>query len=388
MSNLQKGIEREIDLFTEAILSDGGSIPEVSAAAFCKARKKLKYTAFEELSELVADSYYEEGADVVRYWKGKRVLGIDGSNIEMPWSESIEKRFGVFKERLDGKKVCMSRSLLVYDTLNHITLYGALGDMQESETSMLWDCIDKLPLYTNDILVFDRNYASHLLMFYLKQMGVSFCFRMKKEAWKQVRHFYNDGQHSTVITLEMPAYDKKTASDWGITLQKIKCRLIRIELDNGETEILLTDLLDKQQYSNKDMKELYNYRWSIEELYKTFKHKVCIENFSGKSLQAVLQDFYIKIFIMNLTAVAIQPINEALKKQPVKVKYKHQASIIGAISRLKKAVVSFFLTNNIGKAVSKLLEDIAKRTLPIRPGRKRMRHAQPKRRYHMNYKPT
>ena len=42
MTNLQKGLQREIALFSEAIQSEGGSIPEVSKAAFCKARKKLK----------------------------------------------------------------------------------------------------------------------------------------------------------------------------------------------------------------------------------------------------------------------------------------------------------------------------------------------------------
>ena len=50
MTNLQKGLQREIALFSEAIQSEGGSIPEVSKAAFCKARKKLKPTAFTQLS--------------------------------------------------------------------------------------------------------------------------------------------------------------------------------------------------------------------------------------------------------------------------------------------------------------------------------------------------
>ena len=39
MTNLQKGIQREIALFKDARELDGGSIPEVSKAAFCKARK-------------------------------------------------------------------------------------------------------------------------------------------------------------------------------------------------------------------------------------------------------------------------------------------------------------------------------------------------------------
>src|SRR5271170_7095802 len=46
MTNLQKSIQREISLFVDAIELDGGSIPEVSKSAICKARRKLQPTVF------------------------------------------------------------------------------------------------------------------------------------------------------------------------------------------------------------------------------------------------------------------------------------------------------------------------------------------------------
>jgi hypothetical protein len=115
---------------------------------------------------------------------------------------------------------------------------------------------------------------------------------------------------------------------------------------------------------------------------------VCIENFSGKSEKAVLQDFYVKIFIMNLTAVAVRPINEALKKQPVKVKYVHQVNFIEAIATMKKAVVSFFVTGKITQAIKRVVRRLTDITEPIRPGRKFKRNHQPKRKHYMNYKPV
>jgi hypothetical protein len=115
---------------------------------------------------------------------------------------------------------------------------------------------------------------------------------------------------------------------------------------------------------------------------------VCIENFSGKSEKAVLQDFYVKIFIMNLTAVAVRPINEALKKQPVRVKYAHQVNFIEAIATMKKAVVSFFLTGKITQAIKRVVRRLTDITEPIRPGRKFKRNHQPKCKHYMNYKPV
>jgi Transposase DDE domain len=386
MSNLQKAIQREIALFKDAIEFDGGSIPEVSKAAFCKARNKLKPTVFVALSDIVLDEFYQ--SELVQRWRGYRIIGIDGSTGELPNSYQIQDKYGVFKYRDDGKAICMGRMLLVHDTLNHMTLAGSIDKMEESETSMLWQCLPGLDLNKKDLLVFDRYYASHLLFFYLQKRGVQFCFRMKKNWWKVVESFYNSGKDSKVVTLELPAKDKAQATTLGITKTKLKCRLTRIELEGGETEILLTSLLNEEILSVADTKELYGLRWPVEDAYKTFKHRVCVENFSGKSAKSVLQDFYVKIFIMNLTAAAVRPINDVLKKPSVKLKYTYQVNLIEAIATMKRAVVSFFITKHISKALKRLFERMSNITEPVRPGRKFKRKHLPKRKHHMNYKPV
>lgn len=383
MTNLQKGIQREIALFSEAILSEGGSVPEVSKAAFCKARKKLKPSAFVALSDIVLQKFYE--SDQPLLWHGHRLLAVDGSSAELPNSEEIQEHFGVFATRNDGKKTCVGRSLMVYDTLNHLTLHGALESMNESETSMLRKALPDMDLKGNDLLIFDRYYASHLLFFYLQKRNTQFCFRMKKNWWKVVETFYNSGAESKIICLQLPKKDKADADALGIAATEIQVRLVRVALEGGETEILLTSLTD-ETITAANLKELYGLRWPVEECYKTFKHKVCIENFSGKSLKAVLQDFYVKIFIMNLTAVAVRPINAALKKESVKVKYVHQVNFIEALATMKKAVVSFFVTHKIEAALKRIVRRLTNNTQPIRPGRKAKRTHQQKRKHHMNYK--
>ena len=386
MTNLQKGLQREINAFVEAIQSEGGSIPEVSKAAFCQARKKLKATAFVELSQIVIEKFYQ--SDQVQQWHGYRLLAVDGSTVELPNSKEIQEEYGVFRHRQDGKAVCMARTLMIYDTLNHMTLHGGITTMEQSETSLLWQGLEHIDLGRRDLLIFDRYYASHLLFFYLHKRGVQFCFRMKSQWWKVVEKFCGSGKNSDVITLRLPDSDQSEAERLGITKSKLKVRLVKIELESGETEILLTSLVNEDAFTLPDLKELYGLRWPVEESYKTFKHKVCIENFSGKSHKAVLQDLYVKIFIMNLTAVAVRPINEALKKQAVKVRHVRQVNIVEAIATLKKAVVSFWITRRISSALQRVARRLSKITEPIRGGRKFKRHHQPKRKYYMCYKPV
>lgn len=62
-------------------------------------------------------------------------------------------------------------------------------------------------------------------------------------------------------------------------------------------------LLDEATYLSTWFKHLYHLRWSVEESYKREKCCLEIENFSGLSAHAVKQDFYAKLFVLNLTAI-------------------------------------------------------------------------------------
>jgi len=212
MTNLQKALQREILLFKEAIEADGGSIPEVSNAAFCKARKKLKPEVFTALSDIVIENFYKSSQS--KKWQCYRVIAIDGSTIELPSTSEVKAHYGVLSHRDDGKSVCMGKMLMVYDTLNHITLHGQMGIFNQGEQTMFWKCLPELKLDNKDILVFDRAYASHLLLFYLQKRGVQFCFRMRSN-WTEVRRFERSGKKNGIVTFILPQENKKTGnSPW------------------------------------------------------------------------------------------------------------------------------------------------------------------------------
>ena len=281
----------------------------------------------------------------------------------------------------------MAQGLTIYDSLNKITLYAGLENIKTSESAMLYKALPECNLDKNDILVMDRYYPSVLLCFFLQKLNTQFCFRMKIGGWNLVKAFVKSAEDSRIITIVLRGDNKKKGADLGIYRTHLKCRLTRVVLDSGQIEVLLTSMLDEQAISVADTKELYGLRWSTEDEFKTYKNKVCVENFSGKSELAVRQDFYAKILIMNLVAVAIKPINTALG-QEIKEKYVHQVNLIESIASLKKAVVSFFVTNKIKNAVQKLITRIAKITEPIRKNRKFKRKFKDKRRYYMTQKPV
>jgi hypothetical protein len=54
----------------------------------------------------------------------------------------------------------------------------------------------------------------------------------------------------------------------------VQVRAVKVKLSTGETEVLLTSLMDKDKYPNEIFKELYFLRWGIETHYGVLKNLV------------------------------------------------------------------------------------------------------------------
>ena len=83
---------------------------------------------------------------------------------------------------------------------------------------------------------------------------------------------------------------------------EVKVRLVRIRLDDGQDEILITNLYDTKAYTLPVLKELYFLRWPVETIYGYLKNELQIECFSGISPISIGQGFYANIFVFNLQA--------------------------------------------------------------------------------------
>jgi len=124
--------------------------------------------------------------------------------------------------------------------------------------------------------------------------------------------FEGKGRDSQIVTLFPP--NIKETRELGLPTQ-IKVRFVRLKLDTGETEILVTSLIDEDLYITSDFKELYNLRWGIETFYSIVKTRLSLENFTGKSAESVKQDFYATIYITGLESILTAVLIKNWKKK-------------------------------------------------------------------------
>ena len=126
---------------------------------------------------------------------------------------------------------------------------------------------------------------------------------------------------------------------------------------------------DQQKFKYDSFKDLYHDRWPIEEDYKVMKCRIEIENFSGKSVLSVYQDFHAKVFSKNIIAAFTFSANEEIATKTEDCKHKYKTNFTHAISNMKHAIVLLFIRLNIKELIQDMHEEYVKIKEPIRPNR-------------------
>ncbi len=272
----------------------------VTSSAYTQARKKLKHTAFKELNENVL-STFAENASLNRY-KGYLLQGVDGSKLNLPDYPEIAEFFGrILNTNQTGMVRYYSSGLFLarYDVLNKVCVSSILVSGNTYEGDAFVNMMQPLSHPTKDqtIMIFDRGFASQEMIRYLESRGQLYVIRIPRNSFKE----------SQTMFISQEERDKT------VVIGGHQVRLVRVELSSGEVEVLATNVLN--DLSVEDLKEIYHHRWGVETFFDVMKNRLGLENFTGKTLESVLQDFWSTIFVCNLEASCTHEINQELQTQ-------------------------------------------------------------------------
>ena len=361
--NFRKGTNRdELEQFFETITDDPTSVTPVSEAAFCRARQKLKPEALVTLNNVLLDSANQQIAQ--QRWRGLRVLAVDGSTGRLPDFLAIEEYFG----KPSGSGVPLARFSRLFDVLNDQILHAdmvpyATGERELAAEYLLYSSPD-------DLFLYDRGYPAFWLFAFHAQEQRHYCARVRHDFHSEVKAFVADGAKERIVVLTPNTASARQCREGHLPADPLRVRLIRVELESGEVEVLITSLLDTKAYPYRAFAKLYALRWGIEENYKREKQRLEIENFSGRSPWVLLQDFHAKIFAQNLTAIFVR-----LAQWLADARYQHRRhgyriNFANALSKMKNNLVRLFLETSPLDLSWRLLQRMADAVVAVRPGRK------------------
>ncbi len=391
MWNTSKTLSIEIKRFLKEI-----KLKEVnySKQAYSKARMKIKHSGYIELNDALLDEYYSDGE--YKKYKGYRLLGIDGTEIELQHGEEINKEFGaVFTNK---ETINASKSVVVYDLLNELILDAKLNMYNSSERKSAIEQLKRIRKegkQREDIIVSDRGFPSLELFNELLSEGYDFIIRYNgKEFLKETQALIESDKAEMEIEIPLREGNKRkenTAIKEQLKKgypEKIRLRIIKIKLREKVTEYLITSLLS--EFSIDDFKEIYNLRWN-EEVYFDFQKNVMeVENFSGKTVESVKQDYYSRVLVGNLHNLIVSEAQEEIDEETkVNEKLKYDQYKINknlSYGLMKDSIMKLLTSKNWKKEYNRLIKEAKKHKIAVIKNRSFPRKKKGNLKYPMNKK--
>ena len=359
----------------------------VSASAFVQQRDKIPWTVMEEIFE----SFNSKCKDTKTY-KGYRVLAIDGTTINMARNPKSDS-FVINNSTPKGYNQLHVNPL--YDVLNKTYQYCVIQPQpQQDEVGALLFMMKWYEFKEKTLIVADRGYESYNIFAHIQNTpNTDFLIRVKQDrtAMREIGKLPMtelDTNVSFTITTTQTKEDKENgyillqtrkkedriyssktrAGRWDFpSPYPMKIRVVRFKLDTGEYETLATSL--PRSITLAEIKELYHARWGIETAFRELKYGIGLVNLHGKKDDFVRQEIFSAMIMSNFCS---RIVNEVVVRKNDANIHEYKVNMTMAIHICRQ----FFRTKDAD--AKKLLQDIARYTEPVRPGRRDERNIKAK----------
>lgn len=355
LKGISRALQLELDDFFEEL---GAKEDTVTKQAFSKTRANLNPDVVKASFELTTKTICE--CDDLALFKGKyRLCAIDGSDIALNNAPALKEHFGCSGGKSDATTALAS---VCYDTLNNVILDAGLypyGTSERDGATANIKTVQTLPIPrgAQNLYIFDRGYPSKSLLAELIDGNIKFLMRVRKK-----------------FNIDFDLVEKKEKVVFTQEDKEYTVRVFRVELDSGESELLVTNLQGKH-LKRSEIKELYFTRWKIETKFDSLKNKLELENMSGRRPVTVYQDFWAKLDLANTIAAAEFVTNDGITRNTADSgnKYKKTTNENRLISIFSKRYLDLLSETDTEKRVALFDEfaaDVAKHPEDVKPNRK------------------
>lgn len=385
-----KAFSRKSSLTPETLIrlligAEGGSLDrvvhaagiQVTASAVTQRRAQLDPAVF----RAAFDNFNASCTDNLLF-HDYRLLAVDGTTINLPRnpaSPSFVCHDGI------PNGVNQLHLTPFYDILSRTFVDAVIQpEPKKDEIGALITMLKRRDFTQKSLIIADRGFESYNAIAHLQEKAnVDFLIRVKqsRSAMREVAKLpmleldcdvsfsicttqkNADKANKNYVFLQVPKKSRPGSStrrgrwDFG-NYYPMKFRICRFQLDNGEFETVATSL--PRSFTLEDVKTLYHLRWGIETSFRDLKYTLGLVNLHGRSDAFAEQEVYANLTAFNF---ASRVCREVVVRQPknginaYKVNFKMAVTLCKEFIRTPKA------------DGEKLMREIARYTVPIRPGR-------------------
>lgn len=288
----RRGYSLLLDGFWEQARCAGIALPceePVSAAAFCKARRKLKPQLLAALLKMVGMEAGQRHTAQLK-WHGRRIFAVDGMRHNLQRGSELSEHFGV----PHGGHCPQMLVSVLYDVLGRLPVAATIAPGASCERQEL---LKLLPhLQKGDVVVLDRGYPSFEVLHALHEAGIEFVIRVPKaSSFEAIQVFQESGGDDYRVLV----HPSQAAARAGVESLNLRC--VSLDVGGDDPWLLLTSLR-RSEITLSQMKQIYHLRWEIEELYKLLKSDAfSLRQMHAQSVGGVEQELLAQ---MLLTAIS------------------------------------------------------------------------------------
>ena len=365
--------------------AEGGSLDkvlhaagiQVTASAVTQRRAQIDPIVF----RAVFDSFNADCVDDLLF-QGYRLFAVDGTTVNLPRnpaSPSFVCHEGI------PKGVNQLHLTPLYDILARTFSDAVIQpEPKKDEIGALLTMLNRNDFQQKTLIIADRGFESYnLIAHLLEKPNADFLIRVKqsRSAMREVAKLpmleldcdvsfsicttqkNADKANKNYVFLQVPKKSRPGSStrrgrwDFG-NYYPMKFRICRFQLDNGEFETVATSL--PRSFTLEDVKALYHMRWGQELAFRDIKYSLGLVNLHGRSDAFAEQEIYANLTAFNFTSRICRKV---VVRQPKDGIYAYKVNFKMAVALCKEFI------RTPGADPEKLIQEIARYTVPIRPGR-------------------
>ncbi|MEA5095490.1 IS4 family transposase IS1675 [bioreactor metagenome] len=348
-----------------------------TSSAFVQQREKILPEALEYLFHSFTSSSVNP-----KYYKGFRILAIDGSDVNIAYDPKDAENHIVKVENTKGYNILHLNAM--YDLCSRVYVDSIVQPgRKENEVQALIDMVDRSDIKEQTIVIADRGYESYNVFEHIAKKGWYYVIRVKDIKSTGITSGLSlpnqkefDVEQSVLLTRKhrtskkyrfMAAkqnFDYLPVGDKGI--YPINFRVVRFAISENNYEVIITNLTEDKFPADK-IKEIYHMRWGIETSFRELKYAIGLTSFHSKKATYIIQEIFARLTMYNFCEIITTHVVIQQKDR----KYSYQVNFTIAI-----LICMHYFRNDVSPPDVEAL--IQKNILPIRNGRKDTRKVRAK----------
>ena len=273
--------------------------------AYCQARKRLPEQFFSTIARLVGRKLQEQTSEQW-LWKGRHVYMFDGTTTLMPDTDANQRAYPQTWNQKAGAGLPLARVAAVFSLSCGVILdlgiakYAGKG---QGEVTLLHKLSGMFS--TGDVLLADALMCNWRGLFALKQRGVDTVTRLNKsKRTADFRRGTRIGKDDHIVRWPKPTMRDIDRETYKAMPEYLTVREARVHIEQPgfrtKVMIVVTTLLDPEQYTKEDLADLYRERWNNELDLRSIKSVMKMECLRCKTPELVRCEIWTHVLAYNL----------------------------------------------------------------------------------------